>query len=362
MAYSNGSLANTGTLLLADLIANKQTTPAAFGLDTIAQIVANDLAVHNRLTNDMVAEFADVSGDRLRLSGASGNMDMYEIDETSRTRTQKTLGGQSVGFPLRLFGVALGWDRQFFKRKTVADMAVQVQNAEAAHIRRIRTDLQRAIYRSGNYTFRDELGTPQVDLPVKRLANADGFPIPNGPNGETFDPTVHTHYLAATSLTAGALTSLVQTVAEHSNASRIRVAINIADEVAVRALAGFIPYVDARLTLNTAANQPDGTRLDTTRTNDRAIGLFGAAEVWVKPWAIAFYPVAYDTAANEKPLVYRTGVDGVGSGLAIAAELDDYPLTAQHMEAELGFGVWGRVSAAVLQTNAATVNIYVDPI
>lgn len=349
--------AKTGTLLLADLIANQQQTPAAFGLDTIADVFARDLAAHNRITTDMVGELADVSADRLRLAGASDSMQMQEIDEVGRTRTQKASGGQSVGFPLRLFGVAVGWDRKYFQTKTVADMARQLQATEIAHVRRIRLDLQRALYLSANYTFRDELVAPQADLPVKRLANADGFPVPNGPNAEVFDGATHSHYLASATLTAGALASLVNTVAEHNISARIRAAVNVADEVAVRALAGFIPYVDSRLTLNANANQANA-RLDFTRMNDRAIGLFNQAEVWVKPWALASYPVAYDLDAMEKPLVYRTRTGGASDGLQIAAELADYPLVARHLEAEFGVGVWGRTAAAVLYVGGTS---YQDP-
>lgn len=347
----------TGTLAMADLLANKQTTAASFGLDTINEVFQRDLAAHNRILNDVVQELAEPTNDRLRLAGNSDSMQMVETDEFGRSRTQKVTAGTNVGFPLRLFTVSIGWTRKWFQQKSVADVAQQMQGAQIAHRKKVRLEIQKAIYRSANYAFTDSLVAPSVALPVKRLLNADGTVPPNGPNQETYDGT-HQHYLANATLTAAALLSLVNTVAEHSTSGAIRVAISATDETAVRALSGFTAYIDSRLTLNTAANQPTNT-LDYRRQNDRAIGIFGAAEVWVKPWAIANYALAYDVGAGEKPLAYRTRTGGADSGLVIAAELDDYPLHAQHMEAEFGFGVWGRSAAAVLYFASGT---YADPL
>jgi hypothetical protein len=337
----------TGTLAMADLLANKQTTAADFGLDTIAEVFRRDLEAHNRIVNSIVQELADPTSDRLRLAGESGSLEMVEIDEFGRSRTQKPTAGNNVGFPLKLFTVSIGWTRKYFQQRSVRDVALVMQNTQIAHRKKVRLEIQRALFRSANYTFTDALVAPSVALPVKRLANADSMAISDGPNGETFDGATHQHYLANATLTAAALLSLVNTVAEHSTTGQVRVAISTTDETAVRALSGFTAYVDARLTLNTAANQPT-EQLDFRRQNDRPIGVFGAAEVWVKPWAIANYALAYDVGAAEKPLAYRTRTGATDAGLVIAAELDDYPLHAQHMEAEFGFGVWGRVSAAVL--------------
>jgi hypothetical protein len=115
------------------------------------------------------------------------------------------------------------------------------------------------------------------------------------------------------------------------------------------------------LTAGTQANQPLGKRLDITRLDNRAIGIFGAAEVWVKPWMLPSYFFAFDSTADAKPVCVRTrsGSMSAADGLNIAAEIDLYPLHAQYMECEFGAGVWNRTNGAVGFTNGAT---YVDPV
>ena len=138
--------------------------------------------------------------------------------------------------------------------------------------------------------------------------------------------------------------------------SAVRIYIAQANETAFRALTGFVPYIDPRLTLGTASNQPT-VRLDITRMNNRAIGIYGAAEVWVKPWMIANYLVVFDAAGDSKPLAVRE--DRTGSlDLQRVAELDDHPLRVDYFESYFGVGAFTRTNGAVLYFANAT---YTDP-
>jgi hypothetical protein len=94
----------------------------------------------------------------------------------------------------------------------------------------------------------------------------------------------------------------------------VKLVINRTDEAAFRALTGFQAYQDPRIALANNVARREAPRLDITRLDDRAIGIFNAAEVWVKPWAIANYMFAYDQTAEQKPLVLRTR-DGQGTNL-----------------------------------------------
>lgn len=345
----------TGTHDVASLLAQKQTTAAAFGLDTIAEILQADLATHNQLVDQIVAEMADVSADRLRLSGGSTGGDMVEVDQYGQAPTQKPGVGSSVGFPLRLYQFNLGWTQKWLEQNTAADMAVATLGAEKAHLRGIQRAIKRAVYLSSNYTFTDRLVAPSADLPVKRFVNADGQAIPDGPNGETFDASTHTHYTANATLTAAAVQSLIDTVLEHGlNDGKLVLAIARADRTAFEALVGFKAYSDPRITYH--ATDVNTATIDLTRQDNLAIGTFGAAEVWVKPWAIANYVLAYVAGGSMKPLVMRTRAGS--SNLAIAATLADYPLHAQFMEAEFGVGVWTRTAGGVLYFAGGA---YTDP-
>lgn len=346
---------STGTLMVADLRSNRFQSAAEFGLDTINEVLQRDLAVHNAIVADMFADMAVTTSDRQRLGGTTGTTTMIEMEESTRPPTQKRVTGVTLGFPLRLRGYAIGWTRKWFEQHSVADLAEQVIAAKDAHVNMLLRDIKRSFYSATNYTFADLLVSPVINLAVKRFANADGMGIPNGPNGETFDGSTHQHYTAAASLAVADINNAVSTVVEHGYGAPI-IAINTANAAAFQALTGFVAFVDSRLTINANANQPL-VRLDVTKTNDRPLGYLGAATVWVKPWAIANYAVVYDPTTADKPLVLRTRSGG-GPDLAVAAELDGYPLHAQFMEAEYGFGVWNRLNGAVHQFNNG---IYQNP-
>lgn len=345
----------TGTYDISTLLAARTASAAAYGLETIQRILAADIAAHNILVRQMLGDFAELSSDRQRLYGGSVGGEMIEVDEYGRAPTQRDLPGSTVGFPLRLFQYALGWTDKWLKIHTPADMAIATQAAEKAHLRAIQREIKRAIFRSANYSWPDYL-VDNVTLAVKRFVNADSLAIPNGPNGETFTASSHTHYDAIAGLTAAALTATINDVIEHGFGGKVIAAINKADEAAVRALTGFVAYPDPRIIYRNS--DTPGQTLDITRLDNRAIGIFGGAEVWVKPWAIANYVFVYDSDDPQKPLVFRQRSDSQLQGLRIAATLDTYPLHAQYMEDEYGIGVWTRTNGAVLYFGGGA---YVDP-
>lgn len=346
----------TGILTIDSLLAVENQSAAEFGLDTIAQVLQADLDAHNAIVADMMGELCELSPDRQRLYGASQEGDMDEVDEFGRARSQQVTPGSQVGFPLRKFTRALGWTSTWFKVHTPADMARAVQGIEKAHLKRLQNEIKVAVFRASNYTYNDHL-IDKFTLAIKRFVNADGYSIPEGPNGEQFDPNTHTHYDASASLTNAALLALIDDIVEHGHGGMVKLCINRGNETAVRGLADFIPYPDPRLVLGTHLNQ-HGTRLDISRLDNRAIGTFGAAEVWVKSWTPQHYTFCYDAEAEGKSLVFRQRPQTALQGLRIASENDDYPLFAQFMEAEFGIGVWTRTNGAVLFSNGGA---YVDP-
>lgn len=343
----------TGTYDISTLLAARFASAARYGLDTIAQIIQNDIDVHNRIVGDMMGELADITADRQRISGSSLSGTMVEVDEFGRGPTQRDLPGSTVGFPLRKYQFPIGWTQTWLRNHTPADMAIATGAAEKAHLRRIRAEIQRAIYTPTNYSFQDYL-VDNIAFPVKALLNADSTPIPEGPNGEVFVAATHTHYTGTATLTTAGATALVNNVIEHGFGGQVRIVINAADDAAWRALTGFSAYLDPRLSIGYPQTFTPGQRLDITRLDNRAIGIYGAAEVWVKPWGIANYAFAYDVTATAKPLVMRQREDAQMQGLRIAAEIETYPLYAQYMEVEFGIGVWARSNGAVYQYNNAT--------
>lgn len=349
----------TGTHDINTLLATRYQSVAEYGVDKIQTVLAADLQAHNIIMQELVSDLCEVTTDRQRKYGTSVSGEMVEVDEYGRSQTQLAKPGATVGFPLRMFQFAIGWTEKWFQTHTPADLAIAVQNAQKAHRRAIARDIKRAIYLSANYTFIDFL-VDKVDLAVKRLVNADGQAIPDGPNGETFDGATHTHYNAAASMTHAALLGLIEDVIEHGHGSNVKLAIARADETTLRALTGasgsFEAYTDPRMIFR--ATDTPGQTLDITRLDNRAIGIYEGAEVWVKPWALANYAVCWDAGATDKPLVFRQRENTALQGLRVAATLNTFPLVAQYMEAEFGVGVWTRTNGAVLYSASGT---WADP-
>lgn len=350
----------TGTLTVADLRANRFQSAAAFGLTTIAEVLNADLAAYNRVLDEMLSDFAAMTTDLQRVYGASSSGEMYEADEFDRGLSVKTAGGTTVGFPLKKFVVDIGWTSDYSHIATPADYAEAMLAAQARHTRAVRRELQRAIFGSANYTWTEKYVPPLIDLAVKRFVNADSAGIPLGPNGESFTASTHTHYdfIDSATPTAAGLLALIADVVEHGHGGQIRVNINSAAEAAVRALTGFVPYADPRIVYRTA--DTPGQTLDISRIDNRPIGIFGAAEVWVRSWVPAGYVFAYDAAGELKPVAYRVHPSSQLRGLRVAAELDDYPLYARVMDSYFGFGVWNRTNGAVLYYAGGAV-AYVVP-
>jgi hypothetical protein len=346
MAYRAGSLT------IDDLLTVQHQSAADFGIDTIQEVLEADINAHNQIVTELVMGMAEVTTDRQRIYGASQDGEMIETDETGRAPTQPVTHGDSVGFPLRQFQYSLGWNSTFFRLSTPQDMAKAVLGAQKAHLKQVETQIKYALFRAANYTYKDFL-VDRINLSVKRLVNADSMVIPEGPNGEVYDASTHSHYNANATLTDAAGLALIDDVVEHGHGNKLVVCISKTDEAAFRALTSFTPYVDSRLITDTANTYGRAT-LDQTRIDNRAIGVYGAAELWVKPWVPANYAACWDMSDTNKPLAYRQRDSTSMQGLAIVAENSSFPLHSQMMQVEFGVGVWTRTNGAILQFNNAS--------
>jgi hypothetical protein len=279
-----------------------------------------------------------------------------ELDEWGAADPSKATSAGNVGLPLRIYGGTVQWTRTYFKRATVSDMAAQLDAFAAADILRFQRNLKIALFKPTNTTnYFDRLDT-KLTYDLKALLNADGQAIPVSPSGATFDGATHTHYLASATLNAAYLESLIDTVIEHGVNGKIVLYIARADEDTVRGLTGFSPYLDARITMVGAA-QVGTASLDVTNPDNRAIGVFGGAEVWVKPWVPANYQAVLDLGGgSDKPIGIRTRTGALtGDGaFQVVAENEDYPLRAQNLGREYGVSVVGRHRGAVGRSDNAT--------
>lgn len=351
----------TGTHTIADLSENTfaSTTIQEFGLDNLNEAIQADLAMHNTRVDEMLRELAEVSTERSTIYGTNAQGEAVQRDEFTSAPTQKITVGSKVEFPLDSFEFAVGWTADYLRRATVQDMAKSTIAARQAHIRRLQLDIKNALFGPANYTWTDRW-VDGNDLAVKRLVNADSAPIPNGPNGETFNAATHTHYdyvdwaNVNTAAKEAAVRALVQDVIEHGHGNDVRIYINRAQETDFRALTGFaalpLPNMIFRNT-DTAV----GT-LDITKADNRLIGYYDGLPVWTKPWVPSNYIFTFSAGAPEamKPLRYRQPVLQSQRGLYIAGEIITHPLQARYMQFWHGFGAKERTNGAILYLGSAS--------
>jgi hypothetical protein len=354
-----------GTLdVLAELDAQAAfQTAASFGEDRLYDYAERTLAIHNGIVNELTGEFVEPTTLQQEQWGTINEGEFIEVDEYGRSDSQAVEPTPVAnGYPLRLFDYSVQWTRKWFQNHRVSEWTNQMRSARTADVRNIIRAIKRAIFTATNNTgYKDRL-VNNLPYTLRAFLNGDGRPIPPQPDTGAAFASNHTHFIVAAALNTAALDALINLILEHGVAGQIRVCIAQAQEATVRALTGFQPYVDSRLTLSGNTTRVEAPRVDMYRVNNRAIGIYGAAEIWVKPWIVPSYAWAYDTAPTRKPLRWRTreGEANQAAGdLVVAANDERYPLRAETLEREFGIGVGEPSNGGVLFIDAG--GVYVTP-
>lgn len=321
---------------------------------TIYEQVQVYLNAHNFLMSQMEMDLFTDTTDRIYTWGNVGTVTMQKGDEYSRPRASKMkVDPVDGGFPLEKYQAAYQVTDEFMQTKTMGDLDTVIKAITDADVTNRLTILRGVLFNpTNNLTYKDEK-IDNYTLKLRAFANADSAYIPNNKYGVTFDASTHTHFLGTSSYAAADLKSLISTVQEHypELPPNIRVYINEAEEDTVRGFTGFYAYWDRRVDPGANTARAIG-ELDQTNTSDRPIGVFGPATIWVKPWIPAHYHFCFHPNA-AKPLKRRIR-DANRGNLRIAAQFPMYPLYAEFMEREEGFGVFERTNGAVLKTDNAT--------
>jgi hypothetical protein len=346
-----------GTNTTLDTLAASQQTIAQFGEDRAFDAIQAGFDAQNNLLNQALDGLVEKTGDRQRRYGGTDNMTFGLLDQYGTPDAQKVTAGVTIGVPLNGLGRSLQWTYTAFQRMTGAQMAAQTTALMLGDRLAVLRLLKTAWMTPTNYSFLDVL-VDNVSLPVKALVNADGAAIANGPNGETFNGSSHTHYLATASLVAADLTALSDTLVEHTAEGNLVFYINKAQQTAVSALTGFTAIQPVRVTPASTTAFVEGD-LEPMQLNNRLIGVFGnsSAEVWVKPWVPANYILGAVLNHPMRPFLMRQD-PVLGSDLHVIYEDEVHPLRARGTGRTFGFGVWNRTAAAVLYTGGGS---YVTP-
>lgn len=346
----------TGASTIQDLIAVETISSIEYGINTIEEVLRNDLAAWNAVVGDALSMLAVDTTERLERHGASAEGDMLRADEFSAGLTLRQQGGSDVAYPLYKFLRNVGWTLDSLKVATPADLARAQLGVQKAHQRAIYTELRRAFYKPTNFSVADDLIDGQT-LNVKRLYNADSDPIPDGPYGETFDGATHDHYNANATLTEAALDAAITDVLEHRQGASVQIVTVTSNIANFEALTNYESLRGVQIVPAEDSDRPI-QRFDATQNDNKVVGIYkGSWPVWVKPWGLANYALILD-ANGERPLKRRQRQQAALRGLRMKSTSQLEPLIVDFFEAEFGFGVWDRSAAAVLQFNNGT---YQDP-
>ncbi len=345
-----------GTYSLEDLLAQRFVPASEFGFDQIAKAIQAHLDWLNAQVADQMGMIAETTDDVRRIWGGSEDGEMVEVDETGVARTQKESSGAEIDFPLRKFSRSTGWTADYMARATPADLATKVLKYEAAYVTRLRQELAAALFGKANYSFVDKFGDGTT-LAIKRLANADGMAIPNAPDGTSFNAATHQHYNGYISGSAqnADIDALILNVTEHGF-TNVQLIVNQANVATLAAMTN-TKFTALTLAVVAVPGRTSGTVDTQVVTDDPAnklVGYWAGYPVITRSWVPSGYYVAAAVDAPQKPIVHRIDKFSALNGLRLVAEFQRHTLTAQTYEAEIGFGVWGRTSAAILDGGNAT--------
>lgn len=338
-----------GTYSLADLLAQRFVPASQFGFDNIARAIQAHLDWLNAQVADQMGMIAESSSDVRRVYGASESMQMAEVDELGVARTQKDTQGAEIDFPLRKFSISTGWTADFIARATPADLAQKALDVTTAYVTRLRQELAAALFNKANYSFVDWLGDGTT-LAIKKLCNADSMPIPNAPDGTSFAGT-HQHYVGTVgaSLAAADIDAVIALVAEHG-LTNVQLLINQANVATLTNLAS-TKFTALTLAVVAVPGRTSGTVETQVVTDDPAnklVGYWAGYPVLTRSWVPSGFYLANAVNAPMRPILHRLDKFASMNGLRLVNTLGMHPLTARTWEAEIGFGVWGRHSAAIL--------------
>lgn len=295
-----------------------------------------------RETSDCKLRYKLPGGGRLQRRGGQ-----------AQSGNAKAYGAWDVALPLEDFGAALGGDQVTLAYLTIDEFNRHLETIMLQDRNTVRFELLKAIFNSGERTFVDPL---YGSLLVEPLANGDSVTYPPVEGSET--EATDTHYLesgyasSAISDTNNPLATLRDELEEHfgggaAGGSNLVVFINNAQTAKVSALTDFSKIGQNFVTLgqDTAV-----ANINVPSVPGKLIGYSNG--VWVSEWR--WIPADYMVALHldaPKPLLMRTDPadTGLGAGLQLVTEDEDYPFRVSHYRHRFGVGCGNRLNGAVME-------------
>lgn len=309
----------------------------------------------NRVNADLAAQMAVFLGNttenyKLRYKLPGGGR-LQRRGGKAESAATKAYGGYDVAFPLEDFGAQFASDDVSLAYMTAGDMERHLSNIAIQNVNTVRFEVLKALLNNTADTFSDPLWG---SLTIQPLANGDTVTYPPVLGSES--EATEDHYLesgyAATAIsdTNNPYTTIRQELEEHFGAStggdNIAVFINPAETPETEALNDYDQVVDNFIRAGANVNVPVTLPSVPGRILGRTNG------VWVVEWR--WIPANYMVGIHleaEAPLYMRVDPadTGLGMGLQLVANSDDFPNVAAHYRHRFGLGVANRLNGVVME-------------
>ncbi len=269
----------------------------------------------------------------------------------------KAYGQWDVAFPLEDFGAQLAGDDVGLAYMTLQELNRHLDTIFIQDLNTLRYEIIRALVNNTQRTFVDPVWG---SLLVEGLANGDAVtypPVLGSESEATEDHYLGSAYLAsAISDTNDPIATIIAELEEHfgtpTGGSNIAVLINHAQTAKVQALSKFEEVPDRFLRMGDNQNVPVGLPANMP---GKVLGRHTDG-AWLVEWRA--FPASYMLGIHldaPAPLIMREDPEetGLGTGLQLVAEDEQYPLKGSHYRHRFGLGAGNRLSAVVMDLSNA---------
>lgn len=302
-----------------------------------------------QMTSLFVAQTTSDFKLRYKLAGG-GYLDRRGPD--GRFTTGKVTGSWDVAFPLIDAGRQIAANDVTMAYMTMAELELHISSVVSQNVNTVRHEILRRLFKNTTDTFSDDI---HGDLTIQPLANGDSvvYPPVIGSATEATD----NHYLesgyaeSAISDTNDPYEVLVPEITEHfgeaAGGQNVVTFINDTARSETQALTDFFEVNDNYIRTGANTDVP----INLPSVPGRIIGRHKAG-TWISVWN--FIPANYSVTIHleaQAPLIRRIDPadTGLGDGLQLVAENEEFPFKATFWRHRFGFGAGNRLNGVVME-------------
>jgi hypothetical protein len=346
------------TLQILDIDHYGEDSIVNYGYDRAFEQYGRVLDRYNDRESEAEALFVDRVDDKYRGRHSDvQELEMVEVDIEFGAQSDDQVPDwafQEWGFELRGFDLSQSWTKLSMAGMTVRQANSVFSAALAADKKRMRDYIWGCIFNNVNYNIVDRTYMGET-LAIKTLYNADGWYIPNGPNGEQFNGSTHIHHMVLASFSYANLMTGYNNLAEHMESGQTVLLVN-KDEVpdfAAMSATTFYPAEDGRIIASLLADRINRDR-DPLNESKRFIGIMKyGPEVWTHPDVPSGYAVLVSLDSNLGKALKGRKHPALPSGLRLVNVTGDTDETAGRiLKRTIGYSVESRGAVVVMKKDA----------